>query len=250
MTDGTGPGWNRICAWGLSIDPHNPLYQPGYQPGGTPAATESGATSSLTDTTIAQPADVELAPTNDAAVDLDLDLDFSADDQAAPTDESVTSVPTAQDEALAADIADNALDMDLDLDLDIEAAPDGAPSTNFTPVIEMPDISLSLDDLDLSLDDAEPAKAELPVEPAPAPSTDLMDFDLEALSMELDAEAQSPVDAPDNLSGDPMGTKLELAEEFISIGDEDGARALIEEVLEEATGEMLAKAQKALAQLS
>jgi len=250
MTDGTGPGWNRICAWGLSIDPNNPLYQPGYQPGGTPAATESGATSSLTDTTIAQPADVELAPTNDAAVDLDLDLDFSADDQAAPTDESVTSVPTAQDEALAADIADNALDMDLDLDLDIEAAPDGAPSTNFTPVIEMPDISLSLDDLDLSLDDSEPATAELPAQPAPAPSTDLMDFDLEALSMELDAEAQSPVDAPDNLSGDPMGTKLELAEEFISIGDEDGARALIEEVLEEATGEMLAKAQKALAQLS
>jgi pilus assembly protein FimV len=42
---------------------------------------------------------------------------------------------------------------------------------------------------------------------------------------------------------------LALADEFVSIGDEDGARALIEEVMAEATGEMRAKAQRALANL-
>ena len=43
-----------------------------------------------------------------------------------------------------------------------------------------------------------------------------------------------------------MMTKLALAEEFSAIGDDDGARALIEEVLSEATGEMKVKAQRAL----
>ena len=257
ITGGSGQDWNRICAWGLSIDPNNPL----YQPGGMPAAAASAAAISFAGNTVARSAHAELAPTNDAAVDLDLDLDFSADDQATSPAEAVASAPAARDDALATDIADNALDMDLDLDLDLGPTPAAAPGTNFTPAINMPDISLSLDDLDLSLDAAETAPAGLdeslnaataepPAEPAQAPSTDLMDFDLESLSMELDAEAQSPIDAPDDLSGDPMGTKLALAEEFISIGDEDGARALIEEVLEEATGDMLAKAQKALAQLS
>jgi pilus assembly protein FimV len=50
--------------------------------------------------------------------------------------------------------------------------------------------------------------------------------------------------------GDPLDTKLALAEEFMSIGDEDGARALLEEVVAEATGEVRAKAQAVLATLS
>jgi pilus assembly protein FimV len=49
---------------------------------------------------------------------------------------------------------------------------------------------------------------------------------------------------------DPLETKLALAEEFVSIGDEDGARALIEEVVAESSGDMRAKAQRALANLS
>jgi pilus assembly protein FimV len=46
-----------------------------------------------------------------------------------------------------------------------------------------------------------------------------------------------------------LATKLALAEEFVSIGDDDGARALIEEVIAEASGDLKAKAQRALASL-
>lgn len=60
--------------------------------------------------------------------------------------------------------------------------------------------------------------------------------------------AEAETDAIDE--GDPLATKLSLAEEFSSIGDEDGARALAEEVLEEATGALRAKAQKFLDSLS
>jgi pilus assembly protein FimV len=46
-----------------------------------------------------------------------------------------------------------------------------------------------------------------------------------------------------------MQTKLALADEFKAIGDDDGARALIEEVIAQATGELKLKAQHALSQL-
>jgi pilus assembly protein FimV len=59
-----------------------------------------------------------------------------------------------------------------------------------------------------------------------------------------------PTQAPDSTGEDPLETKLALADEFISIGDEDGARALIEEVISEASGEMREKAQRALSNLS
>jgi pilus assembly protein FimV len=46
--------------------------------------------------------------------------------------------------------------------------------------------------------------------------------------------------------GDPMQRKLELAEEFRQIGDKDGARDLLREVLAHASGVTKTKAQNML----
>ena len=46
--------------------------------------------------------------------------------------------------------------------------------------------------------------------------------------------------------GDPMLRKLELAEEFRQIGDKDGARDLLREVLAHASGATKSKAQTML----
>jgi pilus assembly protein FimV len=74
-----------------------------------------------------------------------------------------------------------------------------------------------------------------------------MEFDMGSLSLDLGGStSEQPSVSPD----DPLGTKLALAEEFSAIGDTDGARALIEEIIAEASGEMKAKAQKALSQLA
>ena len=48
---------------------------------------------------------------------------------------------------------------------------------------------------------------------------------------------------------DPLFTKLSLAEEFNAIGDADGARALVEEVIAEASGALKVRAQQLLSQL-
>ena len=57
-------------------------------------------------------------------------------------------------------------------------------------------------------------------------------------------------EAPRAPAGDPLETKLSLAEEFRAIGDLEGARSLAEEVLAEASGSLKTKASAFLADLS
>ena len=77
----------------------------------------------------------------------------------------------------------------------------------------------------------------------------MLEFDLGTLSLDLDpVEKKSVAGAPVEPE-DPLATKLALAEEFVSIGDDDGARALIEEVIAEASGDLKTRAQRALSSL-
>ena len=84
--------------------------------------------------------------------------------------------------------------------------------------------------------------------PAPADSG-MLEFDLGTLSLDLDPVAGPAGAEVAAAPEDPLATKLALAEEFVSIGDDDGARALIEEVIAEASGELKARAQRALSSL-
>lgn len=90
-----------------------------------------------------------------------------------------------------------------DLDLDLPAA--DAPSATPLPSDPMPGL-----DLDLDLGDP-PAALSEPASPEPAP-----------------AAAAEPPAGPEDPS---LATKLDLAREFHSFGDTEGARALIDEVL-------------------
>jgi pilus assembly protein FimV len=75
-------------------------------------------------------------------------------------------------------------------------------------------------------------------------------FDLSGITLDLDQPApvaDDPTTAPGTLgegsAQDPLARKLELAEEFQRIGDKDGARDLLREVLATASGTTKTKAQ-------
>ena len=92
-----------------------------------------------------------------------------------------------------------------------------------------------------------------------------MDFDLSAISLDLNAPGQAAA-APlveeadlssidlgldgDENNGDPLARKLELAEEFRQIGDMEGARDLLQEVIAKANGALKSKAQGMLNNLA
>ncbi|RZL11881.1 MAG: hypothetical protein EOP40_01085, partial [Rubrivivax sp.] len=88
-----------------------------------------------------------------------------------------------------------------------------------------------------------------------------MEFDLSGINLDLSdsdvpdagGEVVSGDDLPPldtDLADDPLARKLELAEEFRHIGDVDGARELLQEVIATAEGATRAKAQAMLDDLS
>jgi pilus assembly protein FimV len=91
----------------------------------------------------------------------------------------------------------------------------------------------------------------------PGNPTSPLEFDFGNLSLDLPKSnteiasalaASAAVDA--GITGDPLETKLALAQEFREIGDFDGARAMAEEVFAEAKGPLKARAQRMVADLS
>ena len=71
-----------------------------------------------------------------------------------------------------------------------------------------------------------------------------------ALAHSIGAAMPAASSAPHAATTDEhLATKLSLAEEFNAIGDSDGARTLIEEVIAEAHGDLKAKAQALLSQI-
>lgn len=260
LTDGTGPDWEHICDKGLAIDPDNALYLPGGQPYEKPTALTGpapfDAAPKSTAVPVAKPTAKDQTPSSSsfADLDLDLDLDFSTDDvePSQPVTPEATSPPPT----------DPVGQLDLP-DLNFDDAPEPAVTPEPEPVPE-PTAEVAADalaELDFSLPAADNPAAEPalglttqdaatpPGKPIAPPEVDLMEFDLGSLSLDLGEEPITVAGSLTPENQDPLETKLALAEEFRAIGDDDGARALIEEVIAEASGDMRAKAQRALGQL-
>ena len=243
LTRGEGEDWAKAQEMGAQIDPENPL----FKPGGVPVAPK-GAGGEIIEALGATTMPQSVLP---------------SPSQFGP---SVTGV-------LARDPADSGADVDLDLDLgDPET---GSPTTpaHLEPMaaFEAPDL-VSPDDamnLDFSFPDVEaPAVAPTPI-PAPPGSVELQSFDLSDISFDLDLPETLPEIPPAAQSGaavqrsgfgdidlpppegddDPLSRKLDLAEEFRQIGDTDGARDLLHEVVAKASGAVKTRAEGMLATL-
>lgn len=191
----------------------------------------------------------------------------------------LTPLPeTAEPQPSFSDAVSAARDEDLDLDLDLDLGLDTTPDAVSAPAPKRPEpaslneaVDLALPDLDIFSPPVPPTTTPTPafatppiaqaaaVKPrvplassapiaASTPDLAALDFDLGALSLDLDEPLATE---PPEIIGDgqdPFETKLALAHEFRAIGDEHGARALIEEVIAEASGAMKTKAERALSQ--
>jgi pilus assembly protein FimV len=295
LTDGSGSDWEKVCEKGLAIDPDNALYLPGGQPLTEPAVApgEAASRQAVRDTTpdyASETTQAFSAPVTMSA-DLDLDLDFSAEEHTPQSAATAEPAPELEPDLALPKLTlseDGAPDLALpdhnhaDLNLDATQALDVLEASRPVETIETmrPTEPAGLDEvdeldhpvptepeilpgsmfgsLDFSVPQPEPEPEPEPTlqtqvpspEPAAAAATDdMMNFDLGSLSLDLGEEPVTEPGAFIDETIDPLETKLALADEFRAIGDDDGARALIEEVLSEATGDLKAKAQSALNKL-
>lgn len=240
------PDWTRIRAQGLSIDPSNSLYLP--QSVEAPVVEQTSSTQ------------VEVSsPVSEFSVDskLEMDLDFSYEDS-----------PVAQVEIESAS-EDQSFAHTVDFDISEPAELQPEPSPQFAPPDQIDDpLDFSLDGLDLP-SEPEPTVALMPdldmdsppvpvlvqpkddVQSASSGDGSLLEFDLSGLDLDSVSNSGSkPVSNDAKKAEDHFQTKLDLAEEFISIGDVSGARALIEEIMDQSTGEIREKAERTLAELT
>ena len=247
LTRGEGEDWAKAQALGLTIDPDNELYQPGGEPeevrgAGGQVVEPLGA--STVPYTAAAPAPV-FQPAADATLDgIDLDLDLAGVD--GPT------LPTEMTQPFSTASAYNSEDT---LTFD---APGDDPKT--VPVKRPSSADVATVATTIALPRPKP-------KPDAAPVDEGLDFDLESLSGPDPAAlpessntsmldfgdfgiVQGPAAQPEGILGDsPLARKLELAEEFRQIGDMEGARDLLEEVVAKGEGALQAKAQGMLDKL-
>jgi len=242
LTRGEGEDWAKAQELGLQIDPENPLYQPGGAPvggagEGVPMTEPLGA-STMPQSVLPSPSQFEAA------------------------NAEIAAQRERREQLEQRDAVDSSMvDLDLDLDTPVEPVSSPAPLISTQPMPRMPapqdSGSLSFD----SLPDL-PPKA-----PSSAPTTEFpMDFDLSAISLDLEPSAPAPLTtaggepqvdlsnidfgADTDDGGDPLARKLELAEEFRQIGDMEGARDLLQEVVAKASGSLKSKAQSMLNELA
>ncbi|WP_371868906.1 FimV/HubP family polar landmark protein [Duganella lactea] len=282
LTRGQGDEWEHAATMGRTLEPGNPLYSAAPSDSfaaAAPAAVAAAAAapdfgSDYADTIAAQPESVpaltpldlelrqEVAPAAEFdPADLETALPQTADAPAAPT------TAAADDDQL----------MDFDMDgLNLAPTPTEAPA----PADDMrmdfgqaaPAASTDALDLDLAGFDIPevPAFTEPPQAPAepldfdtsvdqadtatPAPAS--QEFDLSGIDLDLPNMADGAAPTPASGGGEPlsalhmeMDTKLDLAVAYQEIGDKEGARELLDEVLRGGSDEQVAKANAMKVQL-
>ncbi|KQO13648.1 hypothetical protein ASF11_15360 [Acidovorax sp. Leaf76] len=269
LTQGEGPDWARIAELGRDLDPDNRLYQPGGRPGlaedESPSLPPGGFPSTFTGGTAAA-ATAALPPDLDLDLDLDLPDDALTDAPsaapAAPGGFAAAAAAASAGRAAPAAEEPSTLRSGLDMpDLPSATAPAwNSPDTAPSPMTAAPPSANldfpSVDDLSMAPSGPIPLSAQ-------TQDSGPMEFDLGDLSLDLNAPStpmaapapKAVVPAPASLDDfasaqdDPLATKLALAEEFNAIGDTDGARTLIEEVVAESSGALKTRAQRMLAEL-
>lgn len=101
-------------------------------------------------------------------------------------------------------------------------------------------------DFDFNLDQEEtPAPTE-------AKGTTVPDLDLSGISLDMSEPVEvkaAPADLPDEFGSQEVSTKLDLARAYIDMGDVEGARDILQEVLKEGAAEQQEDARKLLAEL-
>jgi pilus assembly protein FimV len=224
LTGGAGDNWLKIAALGYVLDPSNPLYEAGRDAAPVPLSDDSPTGTDL---------DFDLGGDTAGTPDIALDADPAG---------QATELGGMQEMAAAADSGalpaepDFSLDAGAPADIALEAAPaETASSIDFN--FELPPVDAP----------AEPVAAE-PVQAADGG----LDFKIDVgdLNINLDEPATSAAPAADK-DGHwyDVQQKFDLAKAYQEMGDNDGAREILQEVLKEGDGEQKDQAQKLLGTL-
>ena len=194
----------------------------------------------------------------DSAESLDeLEFDLSETDaiEETPVEEEFSLDIEASELDLETASTDESLDADLDLDMDLDMGLDMSVDAESVSESE-DDAESSMDfDLDMSVDDAdgeidltdEASGLDMSLDDA-AGEIDLTD-EASDLGLSMDDDLGG-MDLSEPLDAEEVNTKLDLARAYLDMGDHEGARDILEEVVTGGNAEQKKEAQELMAQAS
>ena len=223
----SSPLWDKACEMGRSIDPTNPLYG-GVQSSAAPAATVA-ATAAVAGGAVAfadESAQKPVANTQPAAP---VEIEAASESEPEPEPEFVTASGPLEFES-----AGHVLNFD---------SPSEAAVTPESGYVEMDTLGLDFDlpDLDVPATADDTLKLDLGLHEDNGPDSK---FDFSGLDLDL-GEAGG-----NELELDEIGTKLDLARAYVEMGDKEGAREILNEVLAEGSDKQKADAKGMLSSLA
>ena len=245
LTNGQGEDWAKAQELGRQIDPTNPLYTEGgeYAIVDTDPMPLNPLGEDPEEMTLMRPPAKGGAHNEFSSTDLPIDFDHDEVPTVQPGEAGPTTRSPAHTEPMNMDSGDTARQPHLG----------GAHDVPF----EVSDFDLEPGHVEVPVIPPAPAPAVAKPAPAHAAGEPSIDFDFGDLSLDLDkpahaVEAHDESVLPELDMGDahggsePMARKIELADEFRRIGDHEGARELLEEVVSKADGPLKARAQTML----
>lgn len=260
---GDADAMQQAAAMGRKLDPSNPLY-------GAEASIEDADSATMLTAALHAEETPPMAPDMDSAADeraqdelIDFDVTATPPEQKAAVDFDVTStspsmtVPDVLDfditsSALAtpeeAHHEDEALPNLDDLIFDVMSAPSSRDKDEMTEPPVSPAEQPADDGMEFMLDFPMDEVAE---KTAPHPAIDLSDIslDMDDVAAPAAPDASAPVAEVASEHWHEVATKLDLARAYQEMGDEVGAREILDEVLQEGDEAQQQEAQLLIKQL-
>lgn len=186
--------------------------------------------------------------------DQGVDLEFEATPaftDSPETNEHEADVPVLDLSGIDLDLDTAPADFDLEPTLEVPApvAEEPAAPAPVEDLVAQPDAPVVSDLADefTPADDAEPADflADAPFDIEPM---DSVAEETEVTAVEPESEVAPPADAIDPELWEEVNTKLDLARAYLEMGDQEGAREILQEVLGEGDAQQKADADKLLAE--
>jgi pilus assembly protein FimV len=276
------PQWEKVVAMGKDVAPNNPLFAgAAAAPAAMQASEDPGV--GLSDSQVMdigldtgvfesgdfaaeqpqeQAAESELdfnfdlgggteTAESESTGDLDLNLDIGGgEDQTAETDMGGLDFNLGDEESTKDDLS-----FDLDtggesdaggLSLDMGGSEDQTAETDMGGL----DFNMGSDEGTLSMDSVEETASD---DSTMAIDTGGLDFDTGdegGMDLDLNTGASQGGADMDLGGGDEVGTKLDLARAYIDMGDPDGARSILDEVMDEGNDSQKQEAQQLLQQIA
>jgi pilus assembly protein FimV len=277
-TGGQGEVWAQAATLGYAIDPNNPRYSAGKAAGAAAAGAAAGGLEDklidfnigMEEADVGTKTDIDLSRLAAGAPSTTTDIDLTnlgAAPGAMTADIDLGAESTVQPGMIDLDLGsgaapekvDTAAPSGIDFDFDLSSLSAEAPAVGTQTVtramqqtvadVGTPDSgTLEFDLSKISLDEPEAGRQEPTMELSGA-SPALPEIDLSNINLDLGgggAEAAAASEAPKDDRWYDVQTKFDLAKAYQEMGDKEGAREILHEVIAEGDAEQKSAAQKVL----